>query len=386
MKHYLLGQNAADFLKRQMANQTTEQPPVSQNAGRISGGVMPFEITGDWVKASGEDAYSCKAKQVYWNGKSYVKDDATDAFTFTLYAPQDRGETPGHAVGDTVFAVIRGNHWEVLGVGGGGLETAIHAITSVLAINHFATVTREGVAAGYISAEIMNTGRNIEIGTQVLGVSIPPVEKTTFLNGISDPQWTLLKTDVLSKFNSWVTPLIHVNSPAAPNMTIRSGLGTAVVGNVTVQGIAWKMHYETGAFRNVDTPYTVDASTYHPGIVEMYTRAGTATNGETMLASPLYRWTWAGSGAGIIVSPTAGAGLPTRNIILQLPTPLRTLPNYAMRWRRGTTGTGTVYTAPFTQATLIGNSNVDATGELQVAIDFRGTTSAWTSKGTFTNT
>jgi len=128
MKHYLLGQNAADFLKRQMADQTTEQPPVGRNAGRISGEVMPFEITGDWAKASGEDAYSCKAKQVYWNGKSYVKDDATDAFEFTLYSPQDRDETPGHAVGNTVFAVIRGNHWEILGGGGGGGEGTVFPV------------------------------------------------------------------------------------------------------------------------------------------------------------------------------------------------------------------------------------------------------------------
>ena len=116
-KHYLLGQNAADFLKGQMANQTTEQLSGGWNAGRISGEVMPFEITGEWKKADGEEVYSCKAKQVWWNGERYVKDNTETAFEFTLYSPHDRDNQPSNAVGNTVFAVIRGNHWEVLGGG-----------------------------------------------------------------------------------------------------------------------------------------------------------------------------------------------------------------------------------------------------------------------------
>ena len=115
--------------------------------------------------------YSCKAKQVYWDGKSYVKDDATDAFEFTLYSPQDRDETPGHAVGDTVFAVIRGNHWEVLGGGGGGgnpLRTGT-LLTPLVASSGdaWAYLSTSATSDTRIYSRTLMGGRSVEAGTSV---------------------------------------------------------------------------------------------------------------------------------------------------------------------------------------------------------------------------
>ena len=117
MKKYLLGPNAANFLANQMRNQgaSTEEPVLHR--GRVSGSIIPFKITGDWEQRNGESVYSCVAREVFFDGTNYVTDQ--ESLDFFLYSPIHLDDKPDNEVGDVVFAVLRGNNWEIIGGGGG---------------------------------------------------------------------------------------------------------------------------------------------------------------------------------------------------------------------------------------------------------------------------
>ena len=118
MKKYFLGPNAANFLSAQMRNQGAATGKPGDNLDRLSGMMMPFEITGDWEKRNDESVYSCLAKQIFFDGLTYTKD--VDGFEFILYSPKHLEEKPDYSVGEIVNAVLRGVNWEIIGGGGGG--------------------------------------------------------------------------------------------------------------------------------------------------------------------------------------------------------------------------------------------------------------------------
>lgn len=117
MKKYFLGPTAANFISNQMRNQgaSTEEPVLHR--GRVSGSIIPFEITGDWEQRNGESVYSCVAREVFFDGTNYVTDQ--ESLDFFLYSPIHLDQEPNSSIGDVVFAVLRGNNWEVIGGGGG---------------------------------------------------------------------------------------------------------------------------------------------------------------------------------------------------------------------------------------------------------------------------
>lgn len=222
-----------------------------------------------------------------------------------------------------------------------------------------------------VRASIANTGRNIETGATVLAVP----------SAVAGVDWELFKADFLSKNNAWIPPTV---ATSGQNLIIRSGRGNAIV-----QGIAYRMHYQTSWITNQNSPYTVIGNVegtagIYPGYLETYARAS-VVNGVSIIASPMYRYKYQGNGSGITVNRTPGTYSASTTITLTLPSgiPSKFRDSYSMMWRRGT-GSATAYTSPIPMSTLVGSSTSGASADLQVAIVFEGTTSSYTSKGTYT--
>lgn len=179
MKKYFLGPNAANFLANQMRNQgaSTEEPVLHR--GRVSGSIIPFKITGDWEQRNGESVYSCIAHEVFFDGTNYVTDQ--ESLDFFLYSPIHLSEKPDNAVGDIIFAVLRGNNWEIIGGGGGGVggETGYCSkLSSTLTKNNpaYTTMNHLVYAPNMMDGRAMVTGTVVSYSKKRLDISGLPSE------------------------------------------------------------------------------------------------------------------------------------------------------------------------------------------------------------------
>ena len=160
MKKYLLGPNAANFLANQMRNQgaSTEEPVLHR--GRVSGSIIPFKITGDWEQRNGESVYSCVAREVFFDGTNYVTDQ--ESLDFFLYSPIHLDDKPDNEVGDVVFAVLRGNNWEIIGGGGSSQTKAVSFNTLIKGSGGY-------VESGeYIDTSLLDAGLAVEPKSEIL--------------------------------------------------------------------------------------------------------------------------------------------------------------------------------------------------------------------------
>ncbi|MDR1957865.1 MAG: hypothetical protein LBQ54_02275 [Planctomycetaceae bacterium] len=174
IKGYVIGPKAVEALGRIMQDKSVKPAAPLPFDARLSGKFMPFEITEDWEQKSGEEAYSCKAKLVYWTGSAYKKEDSAEAFEYTLYDPASGNDKPSYSSGDTVFAVIRGEHWEIVSTPGEGgtFESDIVLDRLVSTVSK----TEPGLTAGgvRVCCPFLYMDRTIPSGTFILRSPVTP--------------------------------------------------------------------------------------------------------------------------------------------------------------------------------------------------------------------
>jgi len=382
MKKYLLGPNAANFLANQMRNQgaSTEEPVLHR--GRVSGSIIPFKITGDWEQRNGESVYSCIAHEVFFDGTNYVTDQ--ESLDFFLYSPIHLSEKPDNAVGDIIFAVLRGNNWEIIGGGGGGNVTI--AVTAGVTTKNTPSLFSDGL----LVADLIPNGRAIPSGAYVLATK----PKT-------GSNYSFIRTDALEVLDT--RPLLPVPTITVNSNRIKIGNHGELDDLIATWGAYYLMYrivpypnYWNQVIGYETTKLLAEISLpAQPATIQAYYQGN--YGGQSSSGNPLVnRSKYIGSGISaqevlganvadfIRINPAAG-NHPTSTMISfsYIGENMSDANGYSIWYRRGTSSSWRKYTTPFALGSFIYSGQTDNIytqlryGNLQM-IEF--------DKGQFTNT
>lgn len=228
MKKYFLGPNAANFLANQMRNQgaSTEEPVLHR--GRVSGSIIPFKITGDWEQRNGESVYSCIAHEVFFDGTNYVTDQ--ESLDFFLYSPIHLSEKPDNAVGDIIFAVLRGNNWEI--IGGGGGEGGGEAVAKAMYGTLTATITSGQIAFVVVNSSEISKNILAYLPPNFSGISVkgntpvcitPAIDHTSGVTSLYTPyqaEYMIYPVNYLASRPPWPEPTVSQTLAANGDVTL----------------------------------------------------------------------------------------------------------------------------------------------------------------------
>lgn len=278
-KGYLLGPNAANYVAARMKEQGSKTGDPAAYSARISGQMMPFEITSEWEKRDEESVYSCRANQIYFDGKTYVKDE--EGFEFTLYSPLDLEEEPGYAVGDLVYAIIRGNNWEIVGSPGEGGGLPVNVVIQetlveggIVPATKFTTSSTPQILNGFVYAPSLGL-HAIPAGTVCLVQKVENDRTTTDQTPYQGQAlYQLLYADASS-------PLWTLMMPSFLQGTLSSNIEDSIEGVQMMTMLPNQTEF-------TDQGLLVPVPAEWPGIVQAYNK-GTTTSTRTYTDSPVLR-------------------------------------------------------------------------------------------------
>lgn len=314
MEGSLLGKKPADWLKVRMSNSGNLSAETINNAPRISGQIIPFEITEDWKQADDEQAWSCQAVMIFFDGESYIKDESDNPVDVILYSPLDLNEKPSLTVGDRCFAVIRGNHWEVIG-GAGGNFFFEERLNSTLTQNHVA-ITESGK---FVYMPKLFPDRAVEIWRRIL---FRPIK------GKIAP-FVVENIERMSEFASFEVPIVNIsynviNSIA--NISIQKPFGVPSNAYIVTKydGITLK----TTADQSFSLGFATEIRTYIEGItISQFNR--------TINSPTIFTDTFGVGSNGVIADPLPGTYDPSTEITLELKPEINSQGDYKISWKWG---------------------------------------------------